>query len=120
MRTYQLILLDQPNQVIADKLEIATNFWGRLIGLLGRAELKTGQGLKIPSCRTVHMFFMRFPIDLVFCDANDKILVLQKNLKPWRISRYVAKADYVVELPEGEIERSKLEVGATLALRPGA
>jgi uncharacterized membrane protein (UPF0127 family) len=58
----------------------------------------------------VHTFFMRYPIDALFLDGQG-VVVSQQTLKPWRISGWNRRADGVLELPAGTLDRTKTEIG---------
>ncbi len=62
------------------------------------------------------MLFMRFPIDIVFCDVQYKVVRICKHLKPWMVSPYVAEAFYAIELTAGSIEDFDIRVGDKLQL----
>lgn len=80
-------------------------------GLLGRSSLAAGEGMLFRPASSIHMFFMRFAIDAVFCDDDLVVLQVVPSLKPWRIaSRRGAKV--VVELAAGAA--SGLAVGDRL------
>jgi len=84
-------------------------------GLLGRKGLDSGEGLLLRPASSVHTFFMRFPIDVVFLDRALVVLGIADGLDPWRAaSRKGAKA--VLELPAGESSRCELTVGEQLTL----
>jgi uncharacterized protein len=72
------------NFVIAEHVEVATSFRQRLVGLLGRKSLEPKKALWIHGCRSIHTFFMQFPIDVVFVDRQLKVCKVVKNIKPWR------------------------------------
>lgn len=97
------------NVLISDKIKIAQTFFTRLKGLLGRKNLEHSEGLYITKCPQVHTFFMKFAIDLVFVDNNNKVLKIVKNMKPWRISPYVFKAKNVIEFNSGFVEDKIVE-----------
>jgi uncharacterized membrane protein (UPF0127 family) len=83
-------------------------------GLLGRRGLPRGHGLFIEPTWSVHTWFMRFPIDVVFLDRDLTVLKIRKDLGPWRTSaRFRARS--VLELASGECDRVRLEVGDRLA-----
>ena len=67
-----------------EKLEIAGAFFTRLKGLLGRKKIQSGYGLLLKPCGSIHMFFMKFPIDAFFL-AEEKngfrLLKIKRNLK---------------------------------------
>jgi uncharacterized membrane protein (UPF0127 family) len=46
------------------------------------------------------MFFMRFPIDAVFCDGDLHVLKVARDLKPWRMAG-ARGAKVVLELAAG-------------------
>ena len=89
----------------------------RLRGLLGRAGLERGEGIILRPASSIHMWFMRFPIDAVFLDADDRVLKVATDLKPWRMAG-CRQAKAVVELAAGECERVGLSAGDRLRLRP--
>lgn len=99
---------------VSSDLEVADTFWRRFRGLLGREGLEPGAGLLIEPCSSVHMFFMRFAIDVVYAKREgESELVVQKvvpDLGPWRLSA-CRGAHLVVELPAGK--------AASVALCPG-
>ena len=85
----------------------------RAKGLLGRSELPSGEGILLRPTASIHTFFMRFPIDAVFVDADGRILRIAPDLGPWKTaSRRGARA--VLELPAGECERRGLREGDRL------
>jgi uncharacterized membrane protein (UPF0127 family) len=83
-------------------------------GLLGREGLDSGEGLLLRPASSVHTFFMRFPIDVVFLDRALVVLGIHDAIEPWRAaSQRGAKA--VLELPAGESSRRGLAVGDQLS-----
>jgi uncharacterized membrane protein (UPF0127 family) len=87
--------------VLADHADTARNPWTRFVGLMGRAGLPAGGGLIFPGAKGVHTHFMRFPIDVVFYDADHVVLDVVEALRPWRFSPIRFKARGLVELPAG-------------------
>ncbi len=63
--------------------EVATTFFQRARGLIGRRGLEPGTGLLILHCNAIHTFFMRFPIDATFLDRNDRVVKVVRNIRPW-------------------------------------
>lgn len=86
---------------LAPRAERATSFWSRGIGLMGRASLPEGYGLVIDPCRSIHMFFMRIPLDVCYVDRTNTVVRVVRGIKPWRIGPVSWRAAYVVELPAG-------------------
>jgi uncharacterized protein len=88
--------------------EIAETRRARRRGLIGRKDFEGA--LVLRSCRHVHTFFMRFPIDVAFCDRDGTVL-RTTCLRPWRISSLVANAAFAIEAESGAFERWGLRVG---------
>lgn len=101
---------------IATNLSEARSFFARGRGLMGRREFPAGSALLIDPCSSIHMFFMRFPIDVLYMDREDRVVRVQQSIKPWRIGPLFTRgAKYVIELPCGSIEQSNTQVGDRLA-----
>jgi uncharacterized membrane protein (UPF0127 family) len=86
-------------------------------GLLGRAQLKEGEGLWIVPCESIHTFFMRFAIDVVYLDRRRRVRKIVSQLLPWRLSLCLA-AHSVLELPNGCIDRGGIQKGDQLEFQP--
>ena len=101
--------------VVCERGELAVSMWTRTKGLLGRSGLEPGQGLWIQPTGSIHMWFMRFPIDVVWAGRDGKVLKLTRNIGPWRIA-WCRKAKIALELPVGTIDRVGVEVGDHLVI----
>jgi uncharacterized membrane protein (UPF0127 family) len=99
---------------IADKAVKAANFLARGRGLMLAPPLAAGGALVIEPCNSIHMFFMRYPLDIIFLDKHGTVLFMYEGIKPWRLGRVVRGAKSAVELPEGTIAASRTEVGDKL------
>jgi len=84
-------------------------------GLLGRTGLEPGSGMLIDSAPSVHMFFMRFPIDVVFLDRDRKVVGVRHGLRPWRVAG-ARGAVAALELPAGAAAAAAVEEGHVLVL----
>jgi uncharacterized membrane protein (UPF0127 family) len=104
---------------IAGPLWLAQSSWERMKGLLGRKELSPGRGMVIRGCYSVHTFFMKFPLDLVFTDRSLRVLKTRRGVRPFRMA-FSLWADTVIELGPGSFERSPIRVGEILELREAA
>jgi len=102
-------------RVICPALSVADTAPSRMKGLLGRRSLDSGEGLLLRPAGSVHTAFMRFPIDVVFLDADLGVLEVRDSVPPWRaVARRGASA--VLELPAGEAGRRGIEPGVKLEL----
>jgi uncharacterized protein len=107
--------------VLCERLEEAGGMRGKSRGLLGRDGLAAGAGMLFEAgwmepFMCMHMFFMRFAIDIVFINRADKVIRISHNLRPWRLSPIVWGARKALELPAGCAAQSRTEVGDQIAL----
>jgi len=100
--------------VVAKELEIAASFWGRFRGLMGRRELAQGNAMLIRPSSSIHTFFMRFPIDAVFLDKADRVVLVADRVFPWRLA-FGGRAHAVLELPAGAAAEGGIEPGDMLS-----
>jgi hypothetical protein len=98
--------------------EVAENLWTRSRGLLGRKTLADSHGLWIRPCGSVHTWFMRFPIDLVYLTAENTVVKTCRCVRPFRFSFGGRKAHSVIELPAGFLDRVPLAVGTHITMVP--
>jgi uncharacterized membrane protein (UPF0127 family) len=101
-------------QTLVTAGDVADHPWTRLRGLLGRPRLAPGEGLLIVPCNSIHMFFMRFPIDVLYVDRCRRVIGLNHGLAPWRLGRLYRQAHFVVELPAGTLQATGTQVGDQL------
>jgi uncharacterized protein len=86
--------------VVCARCSLADSPLTRMRGLLGRSGLAPDEGMLFRPAGSIHMFFMRFAIDAVFCDRDLRVIDVVPGLKPWRAAgRRGTKV--VVELAEG-------------------
>lgn len=98
-------------ELIAVKVTKANNFFGKLFGLITRKKLKNNQGFLIENCSSIHTFWMRYSIDVIFLDKKNLVLAIYHNIKPFRATPFIRNAYYALELKSGTIEKTSLEVG---------
>lgn len=103
------------NTVVADDLRVARSMWARFWGLMGRRELPEGQGLLIDPCSSIHMFFMRFPLDVIFLDNDGRVIKVVEQIKPWRMAMG-GGGKKALEIAAGAAARAQVEAGDELAI----
>jgi uncharacterized membrane protein (UPF0127 family) len=120
-----LALRDEASgELIAARVAKARSFWARFRGLMGRPALAPEEGLFLAGTSSVHMLFMRFPIDCLFVgreqdDGSRRVVAVRSDLLPWRgVVWWVRGADGVVELPAGTLQRAGIQVGGRVRLEP--
>jgi uncharacterized membrane protein (UPF0127 family) len=113
-----LINVTHGGHKVAAAVERADSFWRRGIGLLGRTGLPEGAALWIVPCHSIHMFGMRFALDLIFLDASLRVVNVVRNVRPWRMASGGAGAHSVVELATGWLPADAATPGDQLAWQP--
>lgn len=115
---YVIVQNESKGTVLAGKARVASTCLRRAIGLLGRSGIDSGEGLILVPCRSIHTFFMRFPIDVVFMDKEFRVLLLEENMQPFRVSPYLPGAYCVLEIPTGTITDTATAEGDMLSVTP--
>lgn len=101
MKQRRQLVLQRTGDVLLESLDVADSFWGRLRGLMGVEGLRSSEGLALIPCNSIHSFFMRFPIDVLFLDAQGRVLRCHGAMKPWRTGTFVPGARMVIEASSG-------------------
>ena len=94
---------------LGSEIKEAKSFGDRTMGLMFKTTMDGFDGLILSPCPSIHTFFMRFNIDVVFTDKNFSIVKIIRNMKPWRMSGMYLKAFYGIELPSGRLDQSIIE-----------
>lgn len=101
-------------KTLVNQLEVASTLWSRTKGLIGRAGLDADQALWIHRCNSIHTFFMKFPIDLVFVDRHLVVRKTMSAVQPNRLVLPVLSATSVIELKAGFLDANPITVGEQL------
>jgi uncharacterized membrane protein (UPF0127 family) len=102
--------------VLADRCRRAVRFHERLVGLLGRDRLEAGEALWIEPCSSVHTWFMRFPLDVLFVDRAGAVVAVHPGLRPFAATRLHRRARAALELPAGTIAATGTRPGDRVVL----
>lgn len=106
-----MLLNRETGKVLANDVRMARTFWSRLRGLMFTSEFRSGNALHIQPCQSIHTFFMRYPIDVLYLDSNLKVIAVEENVRPGKFGRIHRKALSVIELPIGKVSETETEVG---------
>ncbi len=109
------VRVERDDGVVAEHCVVADRSLTRMKGLLGRSELPAGEGILLRPASSVHTWFMRFPIDVVFLDRELRVLRIVPALPPWKVAAKRG-AHAVLELAAGECERRGVRDGELLRL----
>jgi uncharacterized membrane protein (UPF0127 family) len=115
----QVALRLENGRIVCERCVLADTALTRMKGLLGRKGLAAGEGILLRPASSVHTAFMRFPIDVLFLDHENRVVKIAANLAPWRAAG-ARKAAAAAELRAGEAERRGVRVGDRLAAEGAA
>ena len=82
----------------------------KAFGLTICNNFKNFDGFFMENCKIIHSFFMRFSFDAVFLDADFQVIAIYSDFKPFRISKYIKKSKYVLELPKGSVKNFEINL----------
>lgn len=102
--------------VVAERCRVASSAIDRSVGLLRTPEVLPGEGLLIERSPSIHMFFMRYAIDVVFIDRQHRVTKVVARLKPWRVVLWARGARDCIELRAGALETSGTRRGDRLTI----
>jgi len=117
MKVFRLKNQTLEEELLFDSVKTADNFFIRAFGLIFRKEPKPGEGLLFYKCNSIQTFWMRFAVDVIFLDKNNKISALFIGLAPFRITPFIKGADKALELRKSSIKNSELTVGDMLLFK---
>jgi uncharacterized membrane protein (UPF0127 family) len=100
--------------MLAERAELANNYWTRFMGLMGRRELAAGAGLVLQPGGGIHMWFMRIPLDVIHVGKDDRVTHVLRGIKPWRFGPLFVGNKLAIELPVGAADTT--QVGDRIAI----
>ena len=109
MPSNKYALKDSKGNMICAQTRIANNPFSRMKGLMFSQDLSGDDGLLIRPCNSIHTFFMRYSLDVIFLDKNFKVIKVIYDLKPWKMSWIYFKANQVLEMKDGTMRKDILE-----------
>lgn len=90
--------------------------WKRFKGLMFQQSIGSDETLLLMPCNSIHTFFMRFDIDVIFLNSNMEVIKLCERLKPGRFGVICFSADAVLECPAGFIAAHSIRVQQVLQI----
>ena len=102
---------------LGGQVGLADRYWTRLRGLLGRPEPGDGEGLLISPSSGVHMYGMKYALDVILLDPGGRVVALYPDLAPGKRTRVHRQARFALEVPVGVIEDTNTDEGDVLEWR---
>ena len=107
-------------QMMGTRVGIADRWWLRLRGLLGRPELQVSEGLLLTPCNAVHMYGMKYPLDVAMLDRSGVVVAVYHVLQPGRRTQLHRTAFQTLELPAGTLRATGTSEGDVLVTTPSS
>jgi uncharacterized protein len=101
--------------VLGSRVRLADGLWSRSRGFLFRPAPSAGEGILLSPCRAVHMYGVRYPLDVVFISDTGQVVATYPRLRPWRRSGIHGSAYHALELPAGTIRATGTAPGDLLS-----
>lgn len=94
----------------------ADTHWARLKGLVARVRLKADEGIWVIPSKGIHTIGVLFPIDLVYLDAQQRVVQALESFETFRIRPLRLNCASVLELPMRTLYSSQTRVGDQLRI----
>ncbi len=104
---------DEKNEKLCN-CYVADSFWKRFRGLMMASELPENYSLLLTKTNSIHMFFMNYPLDIIFFTKNGEIIEILQNFPRRAVSKIYSKASFALELKAGFLKDKNLAKGDTL------
>jgi uncharacterized protein len=105
---------------LGSRIALANGWLSRLRGMIGARAPQPGEGLLLTPCSSVHMYGMRFPLDVAFLDRAGKVVAMYPSLAPQSRTRWHRDAAHALELPAGTLGESGTTLGDVLVWSPAS
>jgi len=105
------------DESLARRVMLADGWWTRLRGMMGRPEPVADEGMLLAPCQSVHMYWMKYPLDVAFLSSDGRVVATYHELAPSRRSKWHRNAEQALELKAGRLAATQTEVGDRLELR---
>ena len=113
MRLLRVVNAERDRE-LGTRIGLADGWLARLRGMLARPAPRPGEGLLLTPCSSVHMYGMRFPLDVAFLDGRGAVVAIYPSLAPGSRTRWHRNAAHALELSAGALVESGTSIGDVL------
>jgi len=113
MRLLRVVNAERDRE-LGTRIGLADGWLVRLRGMLARPAPRPGEGLLLTPCSSVHMYGMRFPLDVAFLDGRGAVVAIYPSLAPGSRTRWHRNAAHALELSAGALVESGTSIGDVL------
>ena len=107
-------VLTKGGVVLYESCRVANTFVSRFLGLMGKSSVPEDEALVFPKCNSIHTFFMKIPIDVIFVSKTGKVIKVFPELNPWRLLLPIKGAAHAIELTSRGADRKNIQIGDQL------
>lgn len=104
--------------VLIRRADMTENFFERFRGLMFANSIPDSYGLVISPCRQIHMFNMKFPLDVIYLSEENRVVDVDENMQPWTVGKTVKAAARVLEVNAGTCARCEICPGDVFEIEP--
>lgn len=97
------LLVTDAGELVARHVELAEDWWSRFKGLQFRKSLREEHAILLRPCSSIHTFWMRFAIDVVFLDEHLRVIDIHRDVRPWRVIVSSGHSISVLEMTAGAL-----------------
>ncbi len=103
--------------VIAEKTIPAYSFFKRLKGLMFTSSFPEGYAVHIQPCRSIHTYFMKYEIDVLYLNNDMEIIAAESYVRPGTVGKHHKGTTSVIEIPAGTIHKTKIKPGQVVQIQ---
>ncbi|NBT58960.1 DUF192 domain-containing protein [bacterium] len=107
-------ILKKGETVLYGNCKVANTFFSRFIGLMGKSFVADDNAIIFPRCNSIHTFFMRIPIDIIFVSESGKVVRVFSQFRPWKLLLPVKGAVHSIEVSSQGADRNGIRIGDQL------
>ena len=92
--------LTKKEKTLLAEVKVAKTFRDRLVGLMFKKNICDRDVIVFPNCNSIHTFFMRANIDVIFVGTNGLVIKIFHSLRPWRLLWPQPLARHCIEMAD--------------------
>lgn len=108
-------VLTKGDEILYGNCKVANTFLSRFFGLMGKVNVPENEAVVFPKCNSIHTFFMRIPIDIIFVSRTGVVVKVCPELRPWRLLFPVKGVAHTIEISSRGAEKKKIQIGDQLS-----
>ena len=105
------------NKILSKKVKICNSLFSKAKGLMFSKRKTLIFIFKTEKIVPLHMFFVFYPIDVLFLNKNKEVIEIKRDLRPFTFYSPKQKSKYIIELPAGMINSTGTSIGDTIRFK---